>query len=59
MAIDSQYLLDACRIQLGRGNCRLATWRFVNKFVFGIVFLGVSRWRPQIVIHLVEVAHGI
>jgi hypothetical protein len=30
-----------------------------NKFVFGIVFLDVSPWRPQIVIRLVEVAHGI
>jgi hypothetical protein len=30
-----------------------------NKLVFGIVFLGVPPWRPQIVIRLVEVAHGI
>jgi hypothetical protein len=31
----------------------------LNKFVFGIVFLGVSRRQPQIVIRLMEVAHGI
>ena len=36
----------------GRGRL-IVPW-----FVFGIVFLGVSRRRPQIVIRLVEVAHG-
>jgi hypothetical protein len=31
----------------------------LKKFVFGIVFLGASRWRAQIVVRLAEAALGI